>query len=110
MYKINFSNYQLFVENLEKINSCDNSCYRTSDGIVIQETLGRMGWVDYTHERIMVPRGYSNLWGDFKRKCNVLHYVLQYLKMTNQSYEMSSYFNGRLQLTNSKGKVYACYL
>lgn len=110
MYRINFSDYQLFVENLGVVHDGDMSCYRTSDGVVIDESVGRLGWMDYTHRRLSVPRGYAATWGSFKGRCRILHYVLQYLKITNQSYEMISYFNGRLQLTNSKGKVYACYL
>lgn len=110
MYRINFANYQLFVDNLETVCNSDFSCYRTSDGVVIQESIGRLGWTDYRHKHIYIPRGYASNWCDFKKRCNILHYVLQYLKMTNQTYEMTTYFNGRLQLTNSKGKVYACYL
>lgn len=110
MYRINFSIYQLFVENMDIVRDSDMSCYTAPDGVVIEESIGRLDWTNYTHERIYVPRGYSASWYCFKGRCRILHYVLQYLKITNQSYEMFSYFNGRLQLTNSKGKVYACYL
>lgn len=110
MYRINFANYQLSVKNMDIVRDSDMSCYRAPDGVVIEESVGRLGWTNYMHERIYVPRGYSACWQCFKGRCRILHYVLQYLKMTKQSYEMISYFNGRLQLTNSKGKVYACYL
>lgn len=110
MYKINFTEYQLFVENLDIVHDSNMTCYSAPDGVVIEETVGRLGWTNYTHERIYVPRGYSSNWQIFKGRCRILHYVLQYLKMTKQSYEITSYFDGRLQLTNSKGKVYACYL
>jgi hypothetical protein len=110
MYTIDLQGEGIILQNngqdLLNLNVNDRVSIDGKEFVITNYSFG----ISWDGEVIQVPtQSYSSYYHNFKNRMTLLYYLTKLFKHCNVPYKVRTYVN-RLNLTNEKGKIYACYL